>query len=287
MLVNTGELLNHARSNGYAIGAFNIYNLEGATAVVKAAEEMNSSVILQLLPSALEIGGSPVIAMCLDLADKSVVPVAVHLDHCNSAMVIDFALKSGLRSIMADGSALDYQENIAFTRRIVEKNVLVDGTVEAELGKLSGEEDGLSVAEWEAKMTDPEQAADFAEKTGVSALAVCIGNIHGKYHKPPQLDFARLAAIAKRVSVPLVLHGTSGLPDEMIHQAIKHGVCKFNVNTEIRSMYISTLAKSLATSSKVELVRLMTDSIEAMKGVVQAKINLFCSADKAKYFMSS
>ena len=199
-------------------------------------------------------------------------------------MVIDFVMKSGLNSIMADGSALDYHENIAFTRRIVEKNVLVDGTVEAELGKLSGEEDGLTVAEWESKMTDPEQAADFAEKTGVSALAVCIGNVHGKYHKPPQLDFSRLAAIAKRVSVPLVLHGTSGLPDEMIHQAIELGVCKFNVNTEVRTMYISTLAKSFATSSKVELVRLMNDSIEAMKGVVQSKINLFCSADKAKYF---
>lgn len=287
MLVNTGELLNHARTNGYAVGAFNIYNLEGATAVVQAAEDLRSSVILQLLPSALEIGGSAVIAMCLDLAYESVVPVAVHLDHCSSEMVIDFAMKAGLNSIMADGSALDYKENIAFTRRIVEKSVLAKGTVEAELGKLSGEEDGLTVAEWESKMTDPEQAADFAEKTGVSALAVCIGNVHGKYHKPPQLDFSRLAAIAKKVSVPLVLHGTSGLPDEMIHQAIKNGVCKFNVNTEIRSMYISTLAKSFATSSKVELVHLMKNSIEAMKGVVQSKINLFCSADKAKYFINN
>ena len=284
MLVNTGELLNHARQNCYAVGAFNIYNLEGATAVVHAAEEMQSSVIVQLLPSALEIGGSHLVAMCLELGKKSSVPVSVHLDHCSSSMVIDFAMKSGLNSIMADGSALCYQDNIRFTRTIVKKNVVVDGTVEAELGRLSGEEDGLTISELEARMTDPDQAADFSDKTGISALAVCIGNVHGKYHTPPQLDFDRLAAIATRVSVPLVLHGTSGLPDEMIIKAIEHGVCKFNVNTEIRSVYVNTLAKSFAISSKVELVDLMKDSIEAMKKVVQSKINLFCSADKAKYF---
>lgn len=281
MLINTGELLNHARNNGYAVGAFNIYNLEGATAVTLAAEELNSPVILQLLPSALELGGSALIAMCLELGSKSNVPVGIHLDHCSSEATIDFALQAGLTSIMADGSALSYGDNIEFTRKIVKKSVLVDGSVEAELGKLSGEEDGLSVAEWEEKLTFPGDAADFVDKTGVSALAVCIGNVHGKYHRPPKLDFTRLAAIARLVPIPLVLHGTSGLPDEMIQEAIKYGVCKFNVNTEIRTAYISALAKSFATSSKVELVQLMQESINAMKGPVQAKINLFCSANKA------
>ncbi len=109
---------------------------------------------------------------------------------------------------------------------------------------------GLSVADREAQLTDPDQAADFVDKTGISALAICIGNIHGKYHRPPKLDFSLLAAIAKQVSIPLVLHGTSGLPDAMIKQAIKHGVCKFNVNTEIRNAYINALAKSFATSCK-------------------------------------
>ena len=149
---------------------------------------------------------------------------------------------------------------------------------------MSGEEDGLSVADREAQLTDPDQAADFVDKTGISALAVCIGNVHGRYHRPPQLDFSRLAAIAKQVSIPLVLHGTSGLPDAMIEKAIKHGVCKFNVNTEIRSAYINTLVKSLAADQKVELVSLMRESIQAMKEPILAKIKLFCSVNKAKTF---
>lgn len=286
MLIDTGELLNHARQNKYAIGGFNIYNLEGALAVISAAEELNSPVILQILPSALDIGGSGLIAMCRMLATQSKVPVAVHLDHCSSAERIDMAMTAGLTSVMADGSALDYPENILFTRTVVKKSVLVNGTVEAELGRLSGEEDGMSVADREAQLTDPDQAADFVDRTGISALAVCIGNVHGKYHRPPKLDFSLLAAIAKQVSIPLVLHGTSGLPDAMIAEAITHGVCKFNVNTEIRNAYINALAKSFAADSKVELVSLMQESIQAMKGPVQAKIRLFCSDNKAKTFTS-
>jgi tagatose 1,6-diphosphate aldolase GatY/KbaY len=284
MLIDTGELLNHARQNKYAVGGFNIYNLEGGLAVISAAEELDSPVILQILPSALDIGGTGLIAMCLEIAEKSLAPVAVHLDHCSSAERIDMAITAGLTSVMADGSALDYQENIQFTRAVVSKSVLVDGTVEAELGRLSGEEDGLSIADREAQLTDPDQAADFVDKTGISALAVCIGNIHGKYHRPPKLDFSLLAAIAKQVSIPLVLHGTSGLPDAMIEKAIRHGVCKFNVNTEIRSAYLNALAKSFAADAQVELVSLMQESIQAMKEPVQSKLKLFCSVNKAKTF---
>jgi tagatose 1,6-diphosphate aldolase GatY/KbaY len=284
MLVNTGELLDHARLNNYAVGGFNIYNLEGALAVISAAEELDSPVILQILPSALDISGNSLIAMCFAIAAQSEIPVAVHLDHCSSAERIDDAITAGLTSVMADGSALNYQENIDFTRAAVKKSVLVDGTVEAELGRLSGEEDGLSVADREAQLTDPDQAADFVDKTGISALAVCIGNIHGRYHRPPKLDFLLLAAIAKQVSIPLVLHGTSGLPDATIKEAINHGVCKFNVNTEIRSAYLNALAKSFAADSKVELVSLMQEVIKAMKEPVQAKIRLFCSDNKAITF---
>ncbi|MGB3210401.1 MAG: class II fructose-bisphosphate aldolase [Desulforhopalus sp.] len=282
MLIDTGKLLAHARQNKYAVGGFNIYNLEGTRAVLSAAEEMDSPAILQMLPSALAIGGSGLIAMCLELAKKSTVPVAVHLDHCSSSEGIAFALDAGLTSIMADGSALSYPDNIAFTQAIVQKSGPTGGTVEAELGKLSGEEDGWTVADREAQMTDADQAADFVDKTGVSALAVCIGNVHGKYYRPPKLDFARLGAIAQQVSIPLVLHGTSGLPDTMITQAITYGVCKFNVNTEIRNAYIKALAKNFKNSSKPELVHLMQESIEAMKVPVQSKIKLFCSAGKAK-----
>ncbi|MBU1566924.1 MAG: class II fructose-bisphosphate aldolase family protein [Proteobacteria bacterium] len=280
MLADTSILLQQASQYGYAVGAFNIYNLEGALAVVQAAEEMRSPVILQLLPKALEQGGRTLIAMCLALGQESTVEVAVHLDHCSSPEGIEFALAAGLTSIMADGSNLEYPENIRFTRDMVKKAGELGGTVEAELGRLSGEEDGLPVAQREAQMTNPDQAEDFVAKTGISALAVCIGNVHGRYLHPPQLDFNLLAAITNRVAIPLVLHGTSGLPDEMIQEAIRLGVCKFNVNTEIRSAYIRALTESFATSSSVELVPLMQAAIAAMKQPVQSKITLFCSADK-------
>jgi tagatose 1,6-diphosphate aldolase GatY/KbaY len=281
MLVHTGKLLAAARAHGFAIGAFNIYNLEGATAVIRGAEEMCSPVILQLLPSALELGGSPLIAMCLDLAKTSSIPAAVHLDHCSEQERINFALQAGLNSIMADGSALSYLENLHFTRMVVQLAGAVNGSVEGELGKLSGQEDGISIAAREEMMTSPEQAAEFVEFTGISALAVCIGNVHGTYRRPPELDFERLAAIAGRVTVPLVLHGTSGLPDETIARAMRHGVCKFNVNTEIRTACVDALAKSFACSLQPELMPLMRSAITAMKDVVQAKIKLFCSDDKA------
>ncbi len=281
MLIDTGKLLDIARKEGFAVGAFNIYNLEGALAVVQAAESMSSPVTLQLLPSAMDIGGSPLIAMCLELAKTSRVPVSVHLDHCSDPERIGFALDAGISSVMADGSALNYGDNVVFTRAMVKMASATGRTVEAELGKISGEEDGLSVAAWEARMTKPDQAAEFVQETGVAALAVCIGNVHGKYRQVPNLDFSRLAAIAKVVSVPLVLHGTSGLPDEMITESIRHGVCKFNVNTEIRTAYIGALKAGFTDSDSPELVRLIRNSIEVMKDVVKSKITLFCSADKA------
>ncbi|SHO50877.1 class II fructose-bisphosphate aldolase [Desulfopila aestuarii] len=279
MLSSTAALLQRARAQGYAVGAFNIYNLEGATAVVAAAEEMRSPVILQILPSALQLGRRPLAAMSLSMAEEASVEVAVHLDHCSSAEMLTFALECGFSSVMADGSAMPYEENIQFTREITALATAKNRAVEAELGKLSGEEDGITVAEREAKMTDPDEAVDFVKKTGVSALAVCVGNIHGTYHQPPNLDFARLEAIAKQIGIPLVLHGTSGLPDEMITRAIDHGVCKFNVNTEVRSAYMQALGDRFANSAKVELVEIMQLGIAAMKEPVKEKIRLFKSAN--------
>lgn len=284
MQINTRNLLKVAREHHFAVGAFNIYNLEGATAVIRAAEALGSPVILQLLPAALSIGGSPLIALCDELAIKSTVPVAVHLDHCSNEETIRFALDHDLHSIMADGSDLDFAENIAFTRRICSLVAEKGGSVEAELGKLSGNEDGITVADREARLTSPEDARSFVEQVGVSALAVCIGNVHGQYSSRPQLDFERLRAISEAVSIPLVLHGTSGLPDEMITQAISLGVCKFNVNTEVRTKYLETMARSFANSSTIELVPLMKEVISAMMEPVQAKIKLFCSANKADLF---
>ncbi|MDX2452632.1 class II fructose-bisphosphate aldolase [Desulfosarcina sp.] len=283
MLVPYNQILRQARQHQYAVGAFNIYNLEGALAVIQAAEELGSPVIIQLLPAALALGGAPLIQLCLAAGKNAPVPVAVHLDHCPSQKEILVALAAGISSVMADGSRLDYAGNLAFTKEIVQAADRYTAGVEGELGRLSGSEDGLTVEAANAKMTRPEQAADFAEQTGISALAVCVGNVHGTYATEPRLDFDRLRAIGARVAIPLVLHGTSGLPDEMIVQAIAHGVCKFNVNTEVRTAYTRTLSRLFRDGKTPELVDVMQGGLEAMKHPIKEKIRLFGSTNKSFY----
>jgi tagatose 1,6-diphosphate aldolase GatY/KbaY len=281
MLVSTSQLLTRAREGRYAVGAFNVYHLEGVLAVVAAAEALESPVIMQILPAALDLAGTPLISLCLAAGDASAVPVAVHLDHCSSPEIIKSALSNGISSVMADGSRLGYQENLAFTREMATLAGAAGRSVEGELGRLSGSEDGLSVSEIEARLTDPDQAAEFVAETGVDALAVCIGNAHGTYSRPPVLEFDRLEAINRRLSVPLVLHGSSGLPDEAIRRSIASGVCKFNVNTELRSACLAAAGEYLKGAEAPELVRLMAVEIDAMKAPVKAKIRLFGSGGAA------
>jgi len=279
MLRTTIALMKAARGNGYALGAFNVYNLEGVRAVGAAAEMEHSPAIVQIHPSAFRHGGIPLVALCLAAAREASVPMAVHLDHSTSPDDIRSALAAGLTSIMADGSGLSYADNVAFTREMVALTHKHGGTVEAELGRLAGTEDDLTVEEYEARLTDPDQAVDFLAQTGTDALAVCIGNIHGRYRSEPRLDFDRLDAIRKAVSVPLVLHGASGLPEGMVRRAIELGVCKFNVNTELREAYLGALREHLAESP--DLLGLMQSATDAMKGVVRAKLQLFGSAGRA------
>ena len=281
MLTSTPQLLQQAQRGGYAVGAFNVYTLEGVQAVTAAANALQSPVMLQILPRALEMGGTPLIALCLEACRTASVPMAVHLDHCSSEEIIATALNAGMSSVMADGSHLDYEENVAFTRRVAKTAHDQSRAVEAELGRLSGTEDGLTVAAYEALLTDPDQAKDFVNRTAVDALAVCIGNVHGHYHKPPELDFDRLAALRRRVAIPLVLHGTSGLPDDMITQAIAEGVCKFNVNTELREAGLQAANNYLETTARAELVDMMHAMIRAMQIPVMSKIQLFGSNGRA------
>jgi tagatose 1,6-diphosphate aldolase GatY/KbaY len=286
MLSSTRDLLETARRNVYAIGAFNIYNLEGVRAVVQAAETLTSPVMLQIHPSSLKYGGSPLVALCLEAARASTVAIAVHLDHSTSASAIQTALGAGMNSIMADGSPFPYSENLAFTRKMTELAHTHGAAVEAEIGRISGTEDGLTVEEKEALMTDPDQAAEFVAATGVDALAVTIGNVHGEYRSTPKLDFKRLAAIRKNVDVPLVLHGASGLPAEMIGKSIELGVSKFNVNTEVRKAYVQSLKRDLSGAKTPDLVDLMNSGITAMQEVISEKLQLFGSAGKAHLHQS-
>lgn len=281
MITTTQELLRVAQAGGYAVGAFNVYNLEGVKAVIAAAESECSPVMLQIHPGALKYGGPPLVALCLSAAEHARVPAAVHLDHSSSPKAIGNALDAGLPSVMADGSHLSYAENVAFTRQMTELAHARGAAVEAELGRISGTEDGLTVAEFEARFTDPEQAADFVSQTGVDALAVCIGNVHGHYYREPALDFARLAAVRAAVDVPLVLHGASGLPEQMVRDSIALGITKINVNTELRDAFIGALRGRLAQPGSPDLVELLDGGVAAMQAVVAGKLRQFGSTGRA------
>jgi tagatose 1,6-diphosphate aldolase GatY/KbaY len=281
MLTPTKEILYAAKYSGYAVGAFNVYNLEGVKAVLAAAEAENSPVILQLHPSALNYGRKPLVALCISAAHAAHVPAAVHLDHSSSEEEIRSALDAGMPSIMADGSHLSLEENEKFTKEMAALAKTYEASVEAEIGRLSGTEDELSVPEYEAKLTDPEKVAEFVGKTGVEFLAVCIGNVHGHYRSKPRLDFERLAAIRSCVDVPLVLHGASGLSDDFVRRSIDLGITKFNVNTEVREAYIHALKENLSHEKLPDLLKLMNTAVEAMQEVVGSKIRLFGSSGMA------
>jgi tagatose 1,6-diphosphate aldolase GatY/KbaY len=281
MLSSTQELLETARRNAYAIGAFNVYNLEGVKAVVEAAEASRSPVMLQLHPSALKYGELPLVALCLQAAKSATVPVAVHLDHSTSRADIKLVLQAGVRSVMADGSPMPYDKNLEFTQEMSQLAHRFGAVVEAEIGRISGTEDGLTITEKQAKMTDPQQALEFVQQTQVDSLAVTIGNVHGEYKSPPQLDFARLAQIRNLLDIPLVLHGASGLPGAMISQSIRLGVCKFNVNTEVRQAYMQAIQAEVCGTDGQDLLEVTAEAIAAMQSVITEKLHLFGSAGKA------
>ncbi|KAJ6874910.1 hypothetical protein NC652_034581 [Populus alba x Populus x berolinensis] len=273
-------LIKNAERGGYAVGAFNVYNMEGAEAVVAAAEEENSPAILQIHPSALKQGGIPLVACCVSAAEQANVPITVHFDHGTSKQELVEALDLGFDSLMVDGSHLSLKDNIAYTKYISllahSKNMLV----EAELGRLSGTEDDLTVEDYEARLTDVNQAEEFIDETGIDALAVCIGNVHGKYPASGpnlRLDLLKdLHALSSKKGVFLVLHGASGLSEELIKASIQRGVTKFNVNTEVRKAYMNSLS-----NPKKDLVHVMASAKEAMKAVVAEKMRLFGSSGKA------
>lgn len=248
-LVNTKQMLLDAQKNHYAIGAFNVENMEMMQAVITAAELEKLPVILQTTPSTLKYADTSVFsAMAEAMAKKASVPVAMHLDHGSSFELCEQAALDGYTSLMIDGSKLPLEENIELAKRVVElaKTMAYVPTVEAELGKLGGKEDDLEVKEGEDMCTDPEEAIEFVEKSGVDSLAVAIGTAHGFYKGTPKLEFERLAAIRDAVQVPLVLHGSSGVPDEDVKKAISLGICKVNFATELRVAYTDAARKVIA-----------------------------------------
>ena len=231
------------------VGAFNVENMEMMQAVIAAAEAERAPIMLQTTPSTLKYAEPAVFAaMARTMASKAAVPVAMHLDHGDSFDLCRQAAEDGYTSLMIDGSKLPLDENIALTRRVVgmASGLSSRPCVEAELGKLGGKEDSLEVKEGEDIYTDPGEAARFATETGVDALAVAIGTAHGFYKGKPKLDFDRLAQLRDAVPIPLVLHGSSGVPDEDVQRAISLGVCKVNFATELRAAYTQAVRDCLA-----------------------------------------
>lgn len=241
-LVTTKELLLDAQKNGYAVGAFNVENMEMVQAVVAAAEELKSPVIMQTTPSTLKYAGPDMYyANVAAAAKKASVPVVMHLDHGSSFELAIQAFRAGYTSIMIDGSHSVFEENIAITKSVVDACHAGQVPVEAELGKVGGKEDDL-VAEADTN-TDVNEAIEFVERTGVDSLAIAIGTAHGFYVGTPVLDKERLSEIAKVVSIPLVLHGASGISDEDVADCVSRGISKVNFATELRVAFTDACKK--------------------------------------------
>lgn len=232
-LITTKAMLLDAQKNHYAIGAFNVENLEMVMAVVEAAQEMKSPVILQTTPSTVKYADLAFFyANAKAAAEHADVPVALHLDHGSSFDLAMRAYRAGYTSIMIDGSHDSFEENIRLSKSVADACHPAHVCVEAELGKVGGKEDDLDGGI--GGYTDPYEAKEFVERTGIDSLAVAIGTAHGVYKGEPKLDLDRLQAIREVVSIPLVLHGTSGVPDDTVQECVRRGICKVNYATDLR-----------------------------------------------------
>jgi len=307
MLVTNRDLLISAMRGTYAVGAFNISNLESLSAVVEAATEEKSPVIIAVTPSAIRYAGLSYTASIVKTAalECAPLPISMHLDHGEDVETVSKCIRAGFTSVMIDGSHLRFEENIALTKRAVDLAHPQGVSVEAELGKLAGIEESI-VEEKEAVLTDPDAAKEFVKCTGVDALAVAIGTSHGayKFKGEPRLDFERLKHIREKVDVPLVLHGASsvppwiiekavkygaelsgakGIPEEHIREAISLGITKINIDTDLRLAFTATVREFLTrTPKEFDPRKILGPAKQAMKEVVKGKMRLFGSAGKVK-----
>lgn len=272
MLVNFKTIIDMAEKGGFAIPAFNVYNMETVMGVLDAANEAKSPIIMQVYPRLFkEKAGYFVSPMVIAAANQASVPICFHLDHGPSLLEVTRALRWGATGIMLDGSPLPFDENVALTKQVVDICKNVDVAVEGELGHIGSVNDD-SMDEF----TEPEAAAEFVEKTGVYALAVLIGNAHGRYKKPPKLDIDRVAAIRKATNgTALVMHGGSGIPDDQIKAAIKAGIRKINIATDVCYTFLDAVDEEYHNPNKsVAVDNFMKKPIEAVKEFALTKIAL-------------
>lgn len=273
-IISTKAMLHKAQQEGYAVPAFNVHNLETLQVVVETAAELRAPLIVAGTPGTFSYAGTGnIVAIAGDLAKTFNQPLAIHLDHHEQFEDVKSKVLAGIRSAMIDGSHLPFVSNIELVKTVTDYCHRYDVSVEAELGRLGGQEDDLVVEGKDALYTNPDQAHEFVEKTGIDSLAVAIGTAHGLYTATPKLDFERLAEIRQRVNIPLVLHGASGLATEDIRKAISLGICKVNVATELKIAFSDALKAYLVAHPNASDPRhYMVPAKAAMKDVVRKVI---------------
>lgn len=282
-LVSVTDLLLKADREGYAVGAFNANNMEIIQAIAQAAALENSPVIMQASQGAIKYAGLEYITGLVKLAaDEYKVPIALHLDHGTDFEQIIKCIRSGFSSVMYDGSKLSLEDNIAMTNKVLEIARPIGVSVEAELGKIGGTEDHVHVDERDAMYTDPEEARIFVEKTGIESLAIAIGTAHGQYKGEPHLDFERLKKIKELVKIPIVLHGSSGVPDQAVQKAIGLGVCKVNIDTNIREAFVWEMRRAMDNDpSEIDPRKILGPARDAAVDIIRQKMRVFGSSNKA------
>jgi len=282
-LVSLRPLLDDAARNGYAVGGFNFGNAETAQAVIEAGNELRSPVLFIYGPGEVKLYGADAlvdIAKCL--ATRSSVPVGLHLDHTTDIETIAECIEAGFPSVMIDGSALSFDENVRLTKAAAKLAHDRGVTIEGELGAIGKVDDSSAEGGEETTLTDPRQAAEFARLTGVDALACSIGNAHGIYPQKPQLDLDRLQTIRELTDVLLVLHGGSGTPTDQLQRAISIGVTKVNVASEIGRAYLGGINECMArTNGKEWWVYALIEAKAAVKQVVVRWMHNLGSVGKA------
>lgn len=280
-LVSMKELLVNAYENGYAVPAINVSNMETIMATLEQASKMKAPIILQVAPIQIEqqkIEYTDVVAMTKLLAKKYEGKYAIHQDHAVEVTQCIDAIESGVTSVMFDGSALSYEQNVDYTKQVREKANQKKVTLEAELGQMIGTEGKNDSGETTCVYTDPLVAKNFVMKTKVDALAVSIGNAHGFYKGKPKLDFKRLEQIKESIDIPMVLHGGTGIPNEDIQKAIEKGIAKINFFTEVDDVFTHTFAKEVEQNKGIYMMVAIERAREAMMRKIGEKIQV-CMAE--------
>lgn len=283
-LVPMTEFLGQAKAKKFAVGQFNMNNLEFTQAIIEAAIEENSPLIFGVSEGAMKYMGIEfTVAMAKAAAEKAKnIPVALHLDHGSSFEVVMKCIQAGFSSVMFDGSHYPLEENIRLTKKVVEAAHAVGVSVEGELGTIGGVEDDLSVDEEDAHLAKPDEAIRFWEETKVDAMAIAVGTAHGMYKGEPKIRFDIIEEVARKIEAPIVLHGGSGVPDESIRKAIALGVGKINVNTENQVACTRVIREKLAADPNlIDPRKYLGPAREAMKEVVKTKMRLFGSSNQA------